>query len=68
MWSINTYCIGGCSLWAFFSLIVSDVFFTDKVFRIVYPLFLPVLLPKILKFEAGVKYYGSESEWLRKDK
>jgi hypothetical protein len=51
-----TYCIWSCSLWTFFSFVVDDVFFTNKVFRIADPVFLPVLLPEVLEFEAGVKY------------
>ena len=51
-----TYRICSCSLRSFFFLIVDDVFFTNKFFRIVDPVFLPVLLPEVLEFEAGVKY------------
>jgi len=51
-----TYCIRSCSFWTFFSLIVNDVFFTNKIFCIADPLVLPVLLSEVLKFEARVKY------------
>jgi hypothetical protein len=63
-----TYCVGSHSLWTLSSLVVSDIFFTNKVFRIVDPLFLPALLPEILELEARVKYWSLKSEWLPKEK
>jgi hypothetical protein len=51
-----TYHIASRSLWTFFSLVVNDIFFANKVFCVVDPLFLPVLLPEVLKLEARVKY------------
>jgi hypothetical protein len=51
-----TYCVRSHSLWTFFSLVVNDIFFANKVFCVVDPLFLPVLLPEVLKLEARVKY------------
>jgi hypothetical protein len=51
-----TYHVRSCSLWTFFSLIVNDIFFANKVFCIADPLFLPVLLPEVLELEARVKH------------
>ena len=38
-----------------FSLILSDIYFVDKVFGIVNPLFFPFLLSEVFELESGMK-------------
>jgi hypothetical protein len=43
--------------WTLFAFIVDSIFFTHKVFCIFDPLFFPILLPEVLKFDTWVKYW-----------